>query len=352
MAFIHSLELSRMLYEEEIRPTIERRFPDLNYAAATLGMCSEVLGLDDEVSTDHEWGPRVTLFLSEEDHVRHATDLMAILKQSLPTRFKELDVMWRKPGVDIHDTSETALYHVWTSRVADALRFCGGSTALQPLDWIKVSEQHLLEFTSGVVYHDDTGELTKARETLAYYPDDVLRFLLMCDWNSVGGEWFPLGRIGSRGDQLGVHIQAVKAARHLMRIAFRVSRQYFTYKKWFGMLFKRLPIAAALEPVLLELVREDDWERVEELIRDAALILLEAQNAMGIAPKIALGAKQVDDGRHHIDMDFWKIGQRTGQRIPPQLKTLQDNEVFWLDERQLILWNEEVGKWTMFLQKQ
>jgi hypothetical protein len=56
--FIPSLELSRMLYEEQIAPTMAERFPDLRYAAATMGMCSEVLGLDDEVSMDHEWGPR------------------------------------------------------------------------------------------------------------------------------------------------------------------------------------------------------------------------------------------------------------------------------------------------------
>ena len=28
-----------------------------------------------------------------------------------------------------------------------------------------------------------------------------------------------------------------------------------------------------------------------------------------------------------------------------------NNQVFWLDERALILWNGEVGKWSMLLQK-
>jgi len=28
-----------------------------------------------------------------------------------------------------------------------------------------------------------------------------------------------------------------------------------------------------------------------------------------------------------------------------------DNQVFWLDKRSLILWNEEVGKWPLLLQK-
>jgi hypothetical protein len=354
MEFRPSLELSQLLYKEKIKPIMALGFPDVPYAAATLGMCSEALGLDDEVSTDHMWGPRVTLFLSKEDKARYDEELIEGFRQEFPKTFKGRKATWHKPGVDIQDTSDEMLYSVWTTTVDDWLGFCGGSDALplQPAEWLKVSEQHLLEATNGIVFHDDTGKLTKARQALSYYPDDVLRFLLMCDWNTVGGDWFPIGRIGSRGDQLGLQIQAAKVARHLMCIGFRVSRQYFTYKKWFGTLFKRLPIAEKLEPVLLALMREDNWKRVEERICEAATILLEAQNTLGICPKIALNAKQVDDGRHHMSIDFWRVGNRTGQRIPAQLKAIQNNQVFWLHERQLILWNEEVGKWPLLLQKE
>ena len=87
MEFIPSLELSRMLYEERVEPIIEDRFPGLQYAAATLGMCSEVLGLDDEVSMDHEWGPRLMIFLPERDHTRYSADIMAALQDALPTEF-------------------------------------------------------------------------------------------------------------------------------------------------------------------------------------------------------------------------------------------------------------------------
>jgi hypothetical protein len=354
MKFIPSLELSRMLYTEEIKPIMEQRFPGLQYAAATLGMCSEVLGLDDEISMDHEWGPRVTIFLSEEDHARHSKGIESVFQESLPKKFKGFDMMWRKPGVDVHDTKETILYHVRVGTVDGALRFCGGVRALplQDVGWLRVSEQHLLDFTSGTVYRDDIGELTEARESLAYYPDDVLRFLLMAEWNTVGGDWFPIGRMGSRGDQLGLRIQAAKVGRHLMQIAFMVSRRYSPYKKWFGTLFRELPVADALEPVLLELFREERWQKVEERICDATSILLQEQNALGITPKIAMRMKKTDDGRHHVDCDFWGIGRVIGRNIPPQLKSLLDNQVFWLHERNLILWNEEVGKWSLLLQRE
>jgi hypothetical protein len=41
-----------------------------------LGNGSEVLGFDTELSTDHDWSPRVVLFLRDEDHVRYATQLV------------------------------------------------------------------------------------------------------------------------------------------------------------------------------------------------------------------------------------------------------------------------------------
>ena len=353
MIFIPSLELSRMLFEEEISSVIEKEFPELKYAAATMGMCSEVLGLDDEVSMDHEWGPRVNIFLQEQDKLRYAEDLNHAFRKVLPTEYRGIKMMWRKPGVDVHNTTETALYHVYVGSVTDSLNFHGGikELPLQEIDWLKVSEQHLLEFTAGVVYKDDIGELTKARELLAYYPDNVLRFLLMREWNTVGGEWFPIGRIGVRKDQIGLQIQVAKLAQRFMRIAYMVSRVYFPYKKWFGTQFKGLPIASEIEPMLLELLGEKDWQQVEEKIGKTASVLLDHQNDLGITPQITLKKEKMGGGRHYIKYDFWGIGRQLSEKVQPPLKSLLHNEVFWLDSRNHILWNEEVGKWSLLLQK-
>ncbi|MEX5631870.1 hypothetical protein [Parafrankia sp. FMc2] len=52
-------ELSRRFYEQSIRQLVW----GVPHAAALLGKGSEVLGLDDEISTDHDFGPRVQLFV-------------------------------------------------------------------------------------------------------------------------------------------------------------------------------------------------------------------------------------------------------------------------------------------------
>ena len=64
-----------------------------------------------------------------------------------------------------------------------------------------------------------------------------------------------------------------------------------------------------------------------------------------------LEADKVDNGRHHIKLDFWAIGRQLTGNLPAPLKAVMDNQVFWLHDRSLILWNGEVGKWSLLLQK-
>ncbi len=66
--FINGLTLSESFYREAARPILDAYYPDLRYAAALIGAGSEVLGYDDPQSTDHHWGPRFLLFLSDNDY--------------------------------------------------------------------------------------------------------------------------------------------------------------------------------------------------------------------------------------------------------------------------------------------
>ena len=66
--FIKGLDLSELLYREAVGPLLASHLPGLTYSAALIGPGSEVLGFDDAQSMDHDWGPRLMLFLTETDH--------------------------------------------------------------------------------------------------------------------------------------------------------------------------------------------------------------------------------------------------------------------------------------------
>ena len=53
------IEMARHLYQSAVAP----RLAGVPHAAALLGHGSEVLGYDDAISTDHDFGPRVQVFL-------------------------------------------------------------------------------------------------------------------------------------------------------------------------------------------------------------------------------------------------------------------------------------------------
>ena len=66
-AYIPGLQLAREFCAAVVRPLLEERFPRVPYAAALLGPGSEVAGLDSQRSTDHDWGPRLQVFLTGGD---------------------------------------------------------------------------------------------------------------------------------------------------------------------------------------------------------------------------------------------------------------------------------------------
>lgn len=65
---------------------MDREFPQLRHLAARLGSGSEVLGYDTEISPDHDWGPRLQLFLTEKDHQEQADDVIEMLRRHLPPK--------------------------------------------------------------------------------------------------------------------------------------------------------------------------------------------------------------------------------------------------------------------------
>ena len=66
----------------------------MRHSAALIGAGSEVLGFDTEMSSDHDWGPRVKLFLAEEDFAENAKAIEALLKSNLPDQFRNYPVQW------------------------------------------------------------------------------------------------------------------------------------------------------------------------------------------------------------------------------------------------------------------
>ena len=82
--FIPGLRLSELYYHEVVHPLLASNLPNLQYSAGLLGSGSEVLGFDTIQSTDHHWGPRLQVFLSEEDHASIAKQIDKLFARKPP----------------------------------------------------------------------------------------------------------------------------------------------------------------------------------------------------------------------------------------------------------------------------
>ena len=276
-AFVSGLELSRHLYHGLVRPMLDARFPGLRHGAALIGRGSEVLGFDDEMSTDHNWNARVLLFLREEDRARHGEDVGEALRRGLPPRFRDHLV-----DVEVHTVRGYFLEQL-------AVDVDGEFKAS---DWLTLPEHRLAMFTAGEVFHDDVG-LQAARDRLAYYPRDVWLYLLMAGWWHVHPEANLVGRTGAVGDELGSALLGSRLVSDLMRLCFLMERRYAPYSKWFGSAFARLTCAPDLTPILWSVVRADTWQNREEALLAAYQKLAVMHNALQLTDPVVTEVVQM-----------------------------------------------------------
>ncbi|EWT01264.1 hypothetical protein N865_05645 [Intrasporangium oryzae NRRL B-24470] len=275
--FVPGAELSRRLYDQVVQPILSARFPDLTHSAALLGRGSEVLGFDDEMSCDHDWRPRVLVFLAEDDEPRHGADVREALQRDLPPTFAG-----HPPAYEVH----TVRGYVRQQLELDIDR------DIEPQDWLTLPEQGLRMFTSGVVFHDELG-LQAARDRLAYYPKDVWLYLLIAGWWRVHPEMNLVGRAAAAGDELGSSLIGSRLVGDLMRLAFLMERQYAPYSKWFGTAFSRLACGPELTPLLWNVMRAEAWEDREAALMTAYEKLFQMHNALGLTAPVTTEVVQM-----------------------------------------------------------
>jgi hypothetical protein len=284
--FIPGRELSYRFYIELLRPLLEHNFPHLPYTAALIGPGSDVLGFDTEMSTDHDWGPRLLLFLRPSD-MQLADAIQAMLRRELPPSFYGYPVSITLPTNE--DQTNQAEHGVVDHRViittVSAFVWYHLAYAIdQPLtaaDWLTFPAQILRELTAGAVHHDGLGELTVLRQRLSWYPHDVWLYLLASGWNRIGQEEHLMPRAGYIGDELGSAIIGSRLVRDVMSLCFLYERHYAPYPKWFGSAFQQLS-SNQLTPVLQQAQYAPTWREREIALTTAYTYLAQVHNRSGI----------------------------------------------------------------------
>lgn len=270
---MNGLQLARQFYFDCVKNIITERFPELNnrYAVGLVGYGSDVLANDDELSRDHEWGPRLHIFVDKDLHRKYAKKIDQTLTQFLPVYFEGFPTRFKLTNIGaVMTTEQNGFHHIVITTPERFLELTIGFDSVPKIDfdWLLISEQRLLEFTRGEIFEDFTGEVSRLRKELNYFPDDVWKYRLAFLLESIAWEDDLISVCGYRGDRLSMHINFSKTIERIMKLCFLLNKKYCPLSpKWLHREFKKLPeLSRDIEPLLHKAFEEVNYDSIIEQI--------------------------------------------------------------------------------------
>ncbi len=284
---MNGLELSERFYTDCVKPMLSEQFLDiLPYLAVGLfGSGSECFGFDDGVSTDHDFEPGVCILLPDESVVDRQTAFrLERAYYKLPKEFLGFHRSAIAPvGGARHGVLRTA--EVFQDKVGSP----DGVLTVQ--QWLTVPEHALAEATNGRLFFDGYGEVTRIREGLARYPEDVRRkklaghLLLMAQ----AGQ-YNYRRCLAHGETGAAQLAVHEFVQHTMAAAFLLNNVYEPYYKWSFRAMRALPKLSLLAETAEYLLSTDNEPSLAEskydMIEDTAADVIDELQAQGLTKAI------------------------------------------------------------------
>jgi hypothetical protein len=256
--FVPGRELSWRLYKDVVAPQLK----GVPHAAGLLGPGSDVLGFDTAQSTDHDWGPRLQIFVEDEGRAG-------------PIDRPATYAGWRVLAVDI----------TTPRRFFMATLGFDPADGVSAIDWLTSPTQTLRSLTDGAVHHDEPGQLTARLSTLRWYPRDIRLYVMAAQWRRIAQEEHLLGRTAQIGDSVGTRILTARLVRDLIRLAFLQEQVHAPYAKWFGTALANLELPPELLQSL-DRASEAEPQHAADALARAYELLAERHNALGLTEPV------------------------------------------------------------------
>jgi hypothetical protein len=269
--FIKGMELNEGFYTDIVKPLLEKKYQKLPYSAALLGYGSDVLGFDTEISMDHNWGPRLQIFIEDQDLI---SELKNYFSYELPLQYKNFSVNFSNPGYDgtirMEFTGKKPVNHlIEITTLEDYLkkRYSMEKTSgFTVHEWLNFTDQSLLELTSGKVFYDGLNRINTLREELKFYPLDICKLRMAVLWNYISNKEAFVGRSIALNDYIGLKLNTGRIVNYLIKLLFYLENKYIPYCKWFGTAFRLLDAYKDVKTLIMDLLKETIPEKIEEYI--------------------------------------------------------------------------------------
>ena len=276
------LELARRYYSEVVLPAFIERAPgkvdSMNFGLAGPG--SECYGYDDEISRDHDWGPRVCIWIPENLYKRQSGNLQTIY-DGLNHGFlgfdpvKRLDNRIRKDG--ILSTARFYGNYLGSDRPPETLR-----------DWLLMPEEALSLCSNGEVFREGSGDFMTMREVLlSYFPRDIRlkKIASRCKAAAQHGQ-YNLWRAFQRNDLLAVQFHKAGFTHEAASLVFLLCRIYRPFGKW---IFRGLDnlgtLGSDVKKYLRNMTESNDEKEIQGILEGCAGVLADELVRQDLTPR-------------------------------------------------------------------
>lgn len=272
---------------------IKAKYPDLysRICLALVGVGSECLGFDDEISEDHDFSSRCQLFLDDSDYKTYKSDLETSLKifckdlESLTSNLKDINV-------EIMPIPNFYKYYTLFEN--------GPKTESE---YRKVPMDLLCVATNGKVFLDNLGKFFEIRNRLLnFYPEDIRLKKIAFQLNKMAQSGqYNYNRMIKRGDTVAANIAQGEFVKHYLEFVHLLNKKYMPFYKWSYRSACSLEILGNFTQENLKKLFEASIYEKESVIEEICLTVVNTLNELGLSnSKIDFLTYQAEEVRKHI----------------------------------------------------
>lgn len=239
---MNGLELSKKYFNEVLYKKIKENF-DIPISAGLVGYGSECYGFDDLISRDHDFYPMPCIWIREKDYIEN--------KEKIENFMNSLDRKYM--GFEVINKSEWGENRRGFLNIEDYIYSFLGSTKgpQNDMEFRNIPQYLLSSFTNGEIFIDELGLITKMREKVKYYPEDIRLNMMSTRCMKIHREGVYNYIRCIRRNEYVASTQALGLfITNVIELYFLINKMYCPYYKWQHKMLK------SIEPEVYELLKK------------------------------------------------------------------------------------------------
>ena len=238
------LELCRGYFEAYGRTMLDKEFSQYldKITVGLAGEGSDCFGFEDDISKDHDFGPRFCMWVSKETYEEIGCRLQEAY-DNLPDTFEGERRTMSRTGTFRHGViilEEFIEHLIFTKNLPETDN-----------DWLLLPENGLAALSNGEIWLKGDGSFVEIRNRLARYPASVRRKKIVQSLHLTRQMGlYNYFRMLERGENIAATISLAGYMENVMKVVYYLNNVYPPFYKWLHRGMKNFPVLAEIMDIM------------------------------------------------------------------------------------------------------